>query len=173
MAKRKSSGSSAPKAERKRHSILFWPALLLNIAAAIPLLMAWCASFTPPSWSGAVVCCGIGFKYILWANLAFVVLWLPFNYPWCLISLSLVLLNVSNNKMDDGTFQASLDESWWWGGSHNDGGTINTEIPEEWFELSYDEFLENVVTLSAAAHYGFTPEELKEKSGLKAFFGFK
>ena len=96
MAKRKSSGSSAPKAERKRHSILFWPALLLNIAAAIPLLMAWCASFTPPSWSGAVVCCGIGFKYILWANLAFVVLWLPFNYPWCLISLSLVLLNVSN-----------------------------------------------------------------------------
>lgn len=77
------------------------------------------------------------------------------------------------DKMDDGTFQASLDESWWWGGSHNDGGTIHTEIPEEWFELSYDEFLENVVTLSAAAHYGFTPEELKEKKGLKEFFGFK
>ena len=77
------------------------------------------------------------------------------------------------DKMDDGTFQASLDESWWWGGGHNDGGTINTDIPEEWFELSYDEFLENVVTLSAAAHYGFTPEELKEKEGLKAFFGFK
>ena len=76
-------------------------------------------------------------------------------------------------KMDDGTYEAALDESWWWGGSHNDGGTINTEIPEEWFELSYDEFLENVVTLSAAAHYGFTPEELKEKKGLKEFFGFK
>ena len=77
------------------------------------------------------------------------------------------------DKMDDGTFRASLDESWWWGGGHNDGGTINTEIPEEWFELSYDEFLENVVTLSSAAHYGFTPEELKEKKGLKEFFGFK
>ena len=76
-------------------------------------------------------------------------------------------------KMDDGTFDAALDESWYWGGSHNDGGTIHTSIPEEWFELSYDEFLENVVKLSAAAHYGFTPEELKEKKGLKEFFGFK
>lgn len=76
------------------------------------------------------------------------------------------------DKMDDGTYQASLDESWWWGGGHNDGGTIHTDIPEEWFELSYDEFLENVVTLSAASHYGFTPEELKAKEGLKEFFGF-
>ena len=76
-------------------------------------------------------------------------------------------------KMDDGTYEAALDESWWWGGGHNDGGTIHTDIPEEWFELSYDEFLENVVTLSAASHYGFTPDELKEKQGLKEFFGFE
>ncbi len=76
------------------------------------------------------------------------------------------------DKMDDGNYQASLDEAWWWGGGHNDGGTIHTDIPEEWFELSYDAFLENVVTLSAAAHYGFTPEELKEKKGLKEFFGY-
>jgi hypothetical protein len=61
----------------------------------------------------------------------------------------------------------------WWGGGHNEGGTIHTDIPEEWFELSYDEFLENVVTLSAASHYGFTPDELKEKQGLKEFFGFE
>ena len=76
-------------------------------------------------------------------------------------------------KMDDGTYQAELDESWWWGGSHNDGGTMHAPIPEEWFELSYDEFLENVVTLVAAAHYGFTPELLKEREGLKEFFGFE
>ena len=76
------------------------------------------------------------------------------------------------DKMDDGTYQAALDESWWWGGSHNDGGTIHTDIPEEWFELPYDEFLENVVTLSAASHYGFDAEELKGKKGLKEFFGF-
>ena len=76
------------------------------------------------------------------------------------------------NKMDDGTYQAELDEAWWWGGGHNDGGTIRREIPEEWFALPYEEFLENVVTLSAAAHYGFTAEDLKEKKGLREFFGF-
>lgn len=75
-------------------------------------------------------------------------------------------------KMDDGTFQAELDEAWWWGGSHNDGGTIRTMIPEEWFELSWDEFLSEVVRLSAAAHYDFTPEILKKRDGLKEFLGF-
>ena len=67
-------------------------------------------------------------------------------------------------KMDDGNYQAELDEAWWWGGGHNDGGTIRREIPEEWFDLPYEEFLENVVTLAAAAHYGFTAEMLKEKN---------
>lgn len=76
------------------------------------------------------------------------------------------------NKMDDGTFEAELDEAWWWGGGHNDGGTIHTEIPEEWFELSYDEFLEKVVHIAAAAHYGFTSEMLKSREGLREFFGF-
>ena len=76
------------------------------------------------------------------------------------------------NKKDDGMYEAELDEAWWWGGGHNDGGTIRTEVPEEWLSLTYEEFLERVVTLSAAAHYGFTAEELKEKDGLKEFFGF-
>lgn len=75
-------------------------------------------------------------------------------------------------KMDDGTYQAELDEAWCWGGGHNDGGTICTPIPEEWFGLGYGEFLERVVTLSSAAHYGFTADELKQKAGLKEFFGF-
>ena len=77
------------------------------------------------------------------------------------------------NKMDDGTYEAELDEAWWWGGGHNDGGTIHSEIPEEWFEFPYEEFLSRVVTLSAAAHYGFTAELLLEKEGLKEFFGFE
>ncbi|MBO4318346.1 MAG: hypothetical protein J5855_08760 [Mailhella sp.] len=76
------------------------------------------------------------------------------------------------NKMDDGTYQAELDEAWWWGGGHNDGGTIRRGIPEEWFELPYDEFLENVVRLAAAAHYGFTAEILKSREGLREFFGY-
>ena len=76
-------------------------------------------------------------------------------------------------KMDDGTYQAALDEAWWWGGSHNDGGTIHADIPDEWQDLPYDEFLENVITLAAAKHYGFTVEMLKERDGLKKFFGFE
>ena len=48
----------------------------------------------------------------------------------------------------------------------------NREIPEEWFALPYEDFLENVVTLAAASHYGFTAEMLLKKAGLKEFFGF-
>ena len=76
------------------------------------------------------------------------------------------------NKKDDGTYEAELDEAWWWGGGHNDGGTIRVEIPEEWLSMPYDEFLENVITLASASHYGFTVQDLKEKRGLKKFFGF-
>ena len=76
------------------------------------------------------------------------------------------------NKMDDGTYEAELDEAWWWGGGHNDGGTIHTEIPEEWLELPYEDFLAKVVTLAAAAHYGFTPELLLARPGLREFFGY-
>ena len=76
------------------------------------------------------------------------------------------------NKMDDGTYEAELDEAWWWGGGHNDGGTIRREIPEEWQELPYEEFLENVLGLAAARHYGFTTEQLLARKGLKEFFGY-
>lgn len=76
------------------------------------------------------------------------------------------------NKMDDGTYEAELDEAWCWGGGHNEGGTMHRPIPEEWFKLDYDEFLEKVVSLAAAAHYGFTAEMLKKKKGLKKFFGY-
>lgn len=76
------------------------------------------------------------------------------------------------NKLGGGIYEAELDEAWYWGGSHTDGGTIRNEIPREWFALPYDEFLSRVITLSAASHYGFTVEDLKEKSGLKEFFGF-
>ena len=40
------------------------------------------------------------------------------------------------------------------------------------FILSYDDFLEHVITLTAATHYGFTVDDLKEREGLKEFFGF-
>ena len=75
------------------------------------------------------------------------------------------------NKRDDGKYEAELDEAWP-EGSHNGGGTICVDIPQEWFSLSYDEFLERIITLAAASHYGFTVDDLKEKKGLKRFLGF-
>lgn len=74
--------------------IFFWILLSVNIVAAIGLLLAFCAQFLPPSFSGLTVCCGIGFLYILIVNACFVVAWLFVNYKFCLISLSLILLNV-------------------------------------------------------------------------------
>ena len=76
------------------------------------------------------------------------------------------------NRMDDDTYEAELDEAWYGGGGHNDGGTIHSEIPEEWFDLSYDEFLDKIIELSDAAKFGFTVEMLKEKQGLRKFFGY-
>ena len=76
------------------------------------------------------------------------------------------------NKKEDGTYEAELDEAWD-EGSHYGGGTIDVDIPKKWFALSYDDFLEHVITLAGAKHYGFTVDDLKEKTGLKQFFGFK
>ena len=76
------------------------------------------------------------------------------------------------NKRSDGTYEAELDESWT-EGSHYGGGTIDRDIPGDWFDLSYDEFLERVITLASASKYGFTVDDLKEKKGLKEFFGFE
>ena len=75
------------------------------------------------------------------------------------------------NLKEDGTYEAELDEAWN-EGSHYGGGTINVVIPKEGFDLSYNEFLERVITLASAKHYGFTTDDLKEKKGLEEFFGF-
>ncbi len=74
-------------------------------------------------------------------------------------------------KKDDGTFEAELDEAWPEGG-HYGGGTIRVEVPEEWLDLGWEELTERLVTLAAAGHYGFTPEDLRERRGLREFFGF-
>ncbi|MCR4810968.1 MAG: hypothetical protein K5896_14095 [Prevotella sp.] len=56
------------------------------------------------------------------------------------------------NKRDDGKYEAELDEAWP-EGSHNGGGTICVDIPQEWFSLSYDEFLERIITLAVNLVY--------------------
>jgi hypothetical protein len=85
-------------------------------------------------------------------------------------------LDEAQARLDDAHDQlekarVELDEGWD-EGSHYGGGTIHVDVEKGWFELPYDEFLQNVLKLAAATHYGFTLEDLKEKEGLKEFFGF-
>ena len=76
-------------------AIIFWILLIANITVAVPLFLSWCAGFIAPSISGLAVCCGLGFLYLLVANVVFVILWLPFRIHYCLISLTLIFLNVN------------------------------------------------------------------------------
>ena len=69
-------------------------------------------------------------------------------------------------------YQAELEEAYNWGGGHDMGGTIRSDIPQEWFSLSYNSFLEKVVSLSYASRYGFTADDLKQFDGLREFFGY-
>ena len=62
--------------------------------------------------------------------------------------------------------------AWVQAGDRNIGGSRTFFIPPAFFDGTYEEFLDRVVTLSSAAHYGFTAEELYQKEGLKEFFGF-
>ena len=75
------------------------------------------------------------------------------------------------NKKEDGMFEAELDEAWNEGG-HNGGGTVRVEVPEAWLDLGWEEFTERLVTLAGAARFGFTPEDLRERKGLREFFGY-
>ena len=75
------------------------------------------------------------------------------------------------NKMNDGSYEAELDEAWCWGGGHNDGGTRHVAIPQEYFALPYEAFLNEIIPFAGARHYGFTAEMLLQKPGLREFFG--
>jgi len=72
------------------------PLFLANCIAAIGLFLAFLAQYMPPNWLSYSAFCGLGFLYILAFNALFVILWLPLKYPFALISLALILLNVGN-----------------------------------------------------------------------------
>jgi len=91
----------ATKKKKKKSSFSFKkliiiPLFLANCVAAAGLVSAFLAQFLSSAWLSFVAFCGLGFIYILAINALFVVLWLPLKYPFALISLSLILLNVGN-----------------------------------------------------------------------------
>ncbi|MCL2246089.1 MAG: endonuclease/exonuclease/phosphatase family protein [Lentimicrobiaceae bacterium] len=72
------------------------PLFLANCAAALGLFLAFLAQFIPPAWGSFGAFCGLGFIPILAINALFVIAWIPIKYPYALISLLLILLNVNN-----------------------------------------------------------------------------
>lgn len=69
---------------------------LANLIPAIGLIFSFTAQFLPPTWFNFGAFCGLGFIYLLALNACFVIAWLPIKYPFSLISLSLILLNINN-----------------------------------------------------------------------------
>ena len=77
-------------------NLIVIPLFLANCVAALGLLFAFAAQYIPPTWSSYIAFCGLGFIYIFAINALFVILWIPIKYPFAMISLSLILLNVGN-----------------------------------------------------------------------------
>jgi endonuclease/exonuclease/phosphatase family metal-dependent hydrolase len=74
--------------------LLIIPLFLLNCIVSAGLLFAFLAQYFPPTGYSLIAFCGLGFIYILAINALFVIIWLPIKYPFALISISLILLNV-------------------------------------------------------------------------------
>lgn len=72
----------------------------------------------------------------------------------------------------DGSYQMELETSWTYGGSHSESEMVETPIPKEWFALTYDEFVDKIITLGEAQIFGFTVEDIKKAEELKEFLGF-
>lgn len=70
--------------------------LIVNIVVAAALLAAYISQVLPPSVWLLVSYCGLAFPYLLIANLVFVLLWLPIDYKYSLVSLLVILLNINN-----------------------------------------------------------------------------
>lgn len=79
----------------KFKSVVFWILLSVNILVAIPLFLSFFAGYLRPSYSSLTFFSGLAFLQVLAVNAVFVLVWLFFDYRYCLISLFLILLNVN------------------------------------------------------------------------------
>jgi endonuclease/exonuclease/phosphatase family metal-dependent hydrolase len=68
----------------------------INIVVALALLGAFVNHFVPPTGATRLAFLGLAFPYLLVTNLIFSVLWLFLKYPFCIISLIPILLNINN-----------------------------------------------------------------------------
>ncbi len=70
--------------------------LLMTVLAAGALVLAFLAKFIRPSFSHLIAYCGLFFFYILILNVVLTVVWLVIDYPYALLTVIPILLNVNN-----------------------------------------------------------------------------
>lgn len=70
--------------------------IVINTTFALMLLLAFVSAYLPPSVSLIASYCGLAFPYLMVVNAVFVVLWLPLDYRFALISMCVILLNINN-----------------------------------------------------------------------------
>ena len=92
----------------KKIPILTGVLLTLNIIAAIALIMALLASYTPPSQHAVFSIAALVYPLILFANLLCIGLWIILKRKYWLLSLTIILLGVSNLKNN---FQISMADN--------------------------------------------------------------
>ena len=71
---------------------------------------------------------------------------------------------------------SSIKYSWTFGlfgtSSHHDGGGGTNQIPAEWLQLSWEEFLERFYQEAPSCIHAIKKEELEQNKKLKVFLGF-
>lgn len=75
-------------------------------------------------------------------------------------------------KYKDGSYMFEYQEGWY-AGSHNDGGTVENDLPKKWFKLTWEKFLDKFIAEYPPSSYFITREELQANDKLRKFLGFK
>ena len=75
------------------------------------------------------------------------------------------------NKRRSGKYELVMQIGWH-AGSHWDGGSRRSEIPEEWLSDSWEEFLDILCEKSSDRDLFYSKIEFMASDGLKEFFGF-
>ena len=76
------------------------------------------------------------------------------------------------NKRKSGKYEFVMQIGWH-AGSHWDGGSRCSKIPEEWLSLSWGEFLDKLCEENKDRDLFYSKNEFMASDGLKEFLGFE
>ncbi len=73
----------------------------------------------------------------------------------------------------NGSYSIDLQIGWPGGWSHYDGANMTRDIPQEWFALPWDEFMDRFEESFCSPAFYYTRGELEAVPGLKKFLGYE